>query len=342
MGVEIKLWQLKNDKPEALKSSPVDLESRLEEWIVNDPSVLGEELLIIAQQGRLQGAGRFDLLGVDANGQIVIIELKRNLKRRDAIAQALDYASWLNTQTPDYIKTLADQFLKKPIEQVFAERFQEDFQGFDPQSHRIVVVGTGLDAGAERAFTYLAQKYPIKYITFRCAKVEGIEILARAAESTVDSEETTRRSVRSQHVLALAAKRNVVALLQPFRDLAASDVQYVTEQPSMTYGGSFRYWRRNADGDSKMVFGINVSGGRENAPDGQLDIWLSKKTLAQVLDVSDAKAAKLLQSIDPKSTTRGDVYVRVRDAKHAASLASKIRGWFESYTGFYAEAAGAH
>jgi RecB family endonuclease NucS len=38
-----------------------------------------------------------DLLAIDANGTVIIIELKRDKTPRDVVAQAIGYASWVVT-----------------------------------------------------------------------------------------------------------------------------------------------------------------------------------------------------------------------------------------------------
>jgi hypothetical protein len=50
----------------------------------------------------------------------VIVELKRDSTPRQAIAQCLDYASWLDTVSADEFKELAEEYLKRPVAQ--AER----------------------------------------------------------------------------------------------------------------------------------------------------------------------------------------------------------------------------
>src|SRR5665213_2907820 len=99
MGTEIRVWQISDNHIKAVEDIALafeHLESELENWIVESPDILGDDLLIIARQKDVQGVGRLDLLAIRPNGELVIIELKRTLAPREAIAQALDYASWLD------------------------------------------------------------------------------------------------------------------------------------------------------------------------------------------------------------------------------------------------------
>lgn len=96
MSTEIKVWHIKDGKlipinttmAEAGRYEPQDLQ----EWIISEPSIWGPDILIIGKEAPTK-TGRVDLLGIDKMGNAVITELKRDLLPRDALAQAIDYAS---------------------------------------------------------------------------------------------------------------------------------------------------------------------------------------------------------------------------------------------------------
>ena len=60
------------------------------------PDLLMDGLTLIGRQVSTDG-GPLDLLGIDADGRLVVFELKRGTLTRDAVAQVLDYASGLAT-----------------------------------------------------------------------------------------------------------------------------------------------------------------------------------------------------------------------------------------------------
>ena len=68
----------------------------LQEWIVSNPYILGENLLIIQKEfdGFLDTNERLDLLALDENGKLVIIENKLDDSGKDVVWQALKYASY--------------------------------------------------------------------------------------------------------------------------------------------------------------------------------------------------------------------------------------------------------
>lgn len=77
----------------------------LQEWIANNPSSLGEDLLII--QKEFNGFGetneRLDLLALDKLGNLVIIENKLDDSGRDVTWQTIKYASYCSSLTKQEI-----------------------------------------------------------------------------------------------------------------------------------------------------------------------------------------------------------------------------------------------
>ena len=71
-------------------------ESVLEKWLESNPDGILEDgrILIIGRQIRTDLGGFIDLVGVDREGNAVVVELKRDRTPRDVIAQALEYAAF--------------------------------------------------------------------------------------------------------------------------------------------------------------------------------------------------------------------------------------------------------
>jgi hypothetical protein len=116
MPTKLKVWEIQNGTITPRDNATFadsHKEDELEEWIALNPDLLGERLLIIARQLNIPEVGRLDLLGMDANGKLVIIELKRAALPREAVAQGLDYASWLNAASEEEILSYANQYLQK-------------------------------------------------------------------------------------------------------------------------------------------------------------------------------------------------------------------------------------
>ena len=118
MSAEPQLFRINPENRESEKIAEVDFarlgfrERRdIQEWIASNPGILGEDLLIIGKEfsGFDRTDERLDLLAVDADGKLVVIELKRDDSGADAHWQAIKYASYLRrASVEDIIRMLAD------------------------------------------------------------------------------------------------------------------------------------------------------------------------------------------------------------------------------------------
>lgn len=86
----------------------------------------GEPLLIVSRQPATPFSGVPDLIGLDEDGNTVVVELKRGRPPRDVLAQALEYAAWLASLSGDEIERLANNYLQP---RTLAEAWHETFAG---------------------------------------------------------------------------------------------------------------------------------------------------------------------------------------------------------------------
>jgi hypothetical protein len=181
MALQVQLWRIENDKVKPLSPSVLENETRLENWIEQDPSLLGEDLLIIGRQVRTDFGGYIDLLAISSSGEIVILELKRDMTPRDVVAQGLDYASWIETLDYNRLDQICKEKRGKSLGELFQEHFEEPI-GEVNETHRIVLVAAQLDDASERIVRYLANNFGlnINAIYFHFLKDGDREYLARA------------------------------------------------------------------------------------------------------------------------------------------------------------------
>jgi len=123
----------------------------LQEWIAKDPSVLGEELLVIQKEfaGFSDTNERLDLLALDKQGNLVVIENKRDDTGRDAVWQVLKYASYCASLSKQQIREIYQRHLDSQGEGQSAEENLAEFleePDFDDvalnqgQTQRIIMV----------------------------------------------------------------------------------------------------------------------------------------------------------------------------------------------------------
>jgi hypothetical protein len=163
MGEEIKIWKIEGELlREELEKIPLDMEKAIENWIMKDIKILSENLIIIGNQIQTSPGGIIDVLCMDQNGDIVIVELKRDKTPRDVTSQVLDYASWVNDLTAEEILDLCKQ--KYGSIDKFKEEFEKRFEELPDsinENHRMIIVGSLIDSTTERIVKYLSEKHNI-------------------------------------------------------------------------------------------------------------------------------------------------------------------------------------
>src|SRR5215217_7677775 len=123
MPIQHAIWTV-DDAPKPLTASRLPSEQKLEEMIVRDPRILSSEWMLIGRQEVTSHGGRVDLLAIAPDASLVLIELKRDRTPREIVAQALDYASWVEQLTPDRVAQIFQRFSGgKSLDAAFQERF---------------------------------------------------------------------------------------------------------------------------------------------------------------------------------------------------------------------------
>ena len=77
--------------------------THIEEWIRTNPEILGEDLLVVSIEFDrfTKSSDRLDLLAVDRQGNLVVVELKRDSAAGYADLQAIRYAAMVSSMTID-------------------------------------------------------------------------------------------------------------------------------------------------------------------------------------------------------------------------------------------------
>jgi hypothetical protein len=116
----------------------------LQEWIANEPTVLGEELLIIQKEfdGFSDTRERLDLLALDKDGNLVVIENKLDDSGKDVTWQALKYASYCSSLSKEDVRKIYQEYLIKEGKNGNAEEKLAEF--FDNTDYEELVINRGL------------------------------------------------------------------------------------------------------------------------------------------------------------------------------------------------------
>jgi len=182
MPIRHAIWTV-SDQPKLLSRSRLQSEKKLEDLIVRDPSVLSNDWMLIGRQEVTHHGGRTDLLAIAPDGSLVLIELKRDRTPREIVAQALDYASWVEALTAEDIVEVYHRFSNgRSLDRDFRERFGAELDEETlNQSHQIIIVASELDDATERIITYLNQRHiAINAVFFQVFQHGDEQLLSRA------------------------------------------------------------------------------------------------------------------------------------------------------------------
>ena len=133
----------------------------LEEWIKQNPAILGMDLLLISSEfdGFDKTKERLDLLAIDRDGKLVVVELKRDVAGTLADLQAIRYAAFCSAMTFEKAVSLLAAFAK--IEKNDAKKkirdFVEDqeFSTIDKKPRIILAAGRFDDQGVTSCVLWL-------------------------------------------------------------------------------------------------------------------------------------------------------------------------------------------
>jgi uncharacterized protein YlzI (FlbEa/FlbD family) len=163
---------------ERASNEDIDYEKDFENWLENSPSVLldeddGSTVLWIGRQvnATVGDNDKYpDLIGIDADGDLVIVELKKGKTPRDVIAQILEYASWGATLTYEELNNNAMQYFKKTdpecdrtLQQAYLEVFCPDDET-TPEirfnaKQKLFIVAEDISAVVRQVATYLRSRF---------------------------------------------------------------------------------------------------------------------------------------------------------------------------------------
>lgn len=190
MPLELGVWRIDSGLV-PLSPTGLDLESRLEELLDKDITIANPGWLVIGRQIETGFGSRADLLAIDAVGNLIVLELKRDQTPREVVAQVLEYGSWVDKLTAadlliiyrKYVERFHPDRGQESLEQAFCKRYgvrelPEDLN----QEHELVVVASQFDATSERIVEYLSEAHEvaINAIFFRVFRDADREYLVRA------------------------------------------------------------------------------------------------------------------------------------------------------------------
>ena len=162
-------------------ASDLDLtEKDLENWMAGNPELLFgvERVLVISQS--VSGQSMADILALDADGCLIIVEIKRDWSNRATVGQLLEYAAEMTGKNYEDLEKLNRHYWPRRNGERSYLSLLERFRALtdDPKAdqkviakrqkgHRIYIVAPGSDKGLLRIVEWLKEYgVPISFVPF--------------------------------------------------------------------------------------------------------------------------------------------------------------------------------
>lgn len=203
MATEIKTWEIIDGELTEINTSLAQNGRKekddLEKWLKTNPKILGDNILVFGEQVWTK-SGPLDYLGIDNDGNIVIVELKRDKLARDVLAQAIDYASDVANWDIEKLNEICLSFSGNSLEDYITDHF-ENIELDDlviNKAQRLLLVGFSIDEALSRMIEWLSSKYDvgINAIILNYVKTSsGNELLSRTViiPEEIEKEKTNKK-----------------------------------------------------------------------------------------------------------------------------------------------------
>lgn len=266
MPGDVAVWAVREGTPTRVPRAEVELERNLEEWIEAEPDLLADGLRIVGRQVHVQG-GPIDLLGIDVQERWVVVELKRGRLRREALAQAIDYASSVAVMPADELLDKARPYTEEDADLAeLAERSIGD-EGTLPREVAVILAGTRSDPGLKRMAEYLSGRFgfPVSIVTFDVFQSDREIMLMREVIEEVEPKPGSgRRSLPLEEIIAKADRagvgeqfRRAVAMSEGSGLYVRPHVRGVTIAPPQNHSRALLWFRPIAGGRMNIYVSVD-------------------------------------------------------------------------------------
>lgn len=108
----MEVYRIDTESLERIENTEITTEKNLEQYLIQaeGAEIGGVEILYVDQQGSPGEGGIFDIVGVDYQGNVVVVELKRDRTPRDIVAQALEYAASIRAEDYEQLNERYQEF----------------------------------------------------------------------------------------------------------------------------------------------------------------------------------------------------------------------------------------
>ena len=182
MPISHTVWSLDEKKP--LQTASLIDEKELELLLRDNIEILNRGWLVISNQVRTDAGKFIDILCIDHDGDMVVVELKKDLTPREVTAQVIDYAASVSKMTVEEIAQLYLSFTngKETLNDAFQKKFGTPLdEASVNQNVKMVIVAAKMDDGTERIIRFLRETYrvDINILFFHVFQCGGERLISR-------------------------------------------------------------------------------------------------------------------------------------------------------------------
>jgi len=162
MALSQTVWSLDTKKP--LEGTDLVDEKELELLIQEHIEILSKDWLVVNTQVKTDAGKFIDILCIDRDGDMVVVELKKDMTPREVTAQVIDYAASVSKMT---VEEIAQQYIlrtngKETLDEAFQNKFGAALEDNSiNQNVKMVIVAAKMDNGTERIIRFLREVYDV-------------------------------------------------------------------------------------------------------------------------------------------------------------------------------------
>ena len=200
MPISHTVWSLDAKKP--LEAASLNDEKELELLLRDNIEILSKDWLVISNQVKTKAGKLIDILCMDHDGDMVVVELKKDLTPREVTAQVIDYAASVSKMTVEEIAQLYLSFTNgtATLNDAFLKKYKAELdESSVNQKVKMVIVAAKMDDGTERIIRFLRDTYQvdINILFFRIFQCGSERLISRAwfeedLEDTVPAEVSSK------------------------------------------------------------------------------------------------------------------------------------------------------
>lgn len=222
----------------------------IEEWIRKNPEILGEDLLIIGHEyDKFEVNERLDLLALDRDGNLVIIEVKRDTSGSNVDFQALKYASYCAQLSQQDLLDIYTSYLiehnetidpKDALLEFLEAEDEEELNALLNRMQRIIIVGKEFDKRILFVCTWLYENnIDIKCVSIKPFKLKD-DLIVDAKQIIppykLEDYYITKKAEKQKRTIQ--TDKGVVEFLQAAQQSITAQTDYTSR-----YGGKRKYFK---------------------------------------------------------------------------------------------------